>query len=193
MNYRRIQVSRIHDIEENLAVASRLQLALGMMLRNGKIDTLTYNIVERVPRLQRFETCLLAATACRYSELQLIEIERLTEGKAFMIIQPKTRSARILSGIEEMTKVDWTGVNLSCRYPLTNYDMSRRAISKVVPGELRQALLNENDKTHIFRHLRATWMRMQGFEITEIKNYLGHTNIDSTRQYIHESLQVLLK
>jgi len=193
MNYRRIQVSRIHDVEENLAVASRLQLALEMMLRNGKIDTLTYNIVVRVPRLQRLETCLLAATACRYSELQLIEIERLTEGQAFMIIQPKTKSPRILSGIEEMATIDWAGVNLSCRYPLTNYDMSRRAISRVVPGELRQALLNENDKTHIFRHLRATWMKMLGFDIGEIANYLGHTNIDSTRQYIHKSLQVLLK
>ena len=38
-------------------------------------------------------------------------------------------------------------------------------------------------KTHILRHSCANWLRDNGFDLIEIKEYLGHEDISTTQRY----------
>lgn len=58
-------------------------------------------------------------------------------------------------------------------------------------GLLAAALASEAGvpgfSTHTLRHLRLTDLARAGFDITEIAQFAGHRNLDSTRLYIHLS------
>jgi integrase/recombinase XerD len=64
------------------------------------------------------------------------------------------------------------------------YRICRKYLEKVLPPKR----LNNINPVHSFRHSRAVDMLYKGHPITDIKNHLGHDNIQSTTVYLHLDL-----
>jgi len=71
-------------------------------------------------------------------------------------------------------------------------ELTRHGIYRICKKYLHQALPPNRLKTinpvHSFRHSRAVDLLYQGKDITEIQNFLGHDNVQSTTIYLHLSL-----
>ncbi len=64
------------------------------------------------------------------------------------------------------------------------YRICTKYLSKVLPEKRLQVI----NPVHSFRHSRAVDMHYRGDPITDIKNHLGHDNIQSTTIYMHLDL-----
>lgn len=71
-------------------------------------------------------------------------------------------------------------------------ELTRHGIYRICKKYLSQTLTAKRLKTinpvHSFRHSRAVDMLYSGYSITDIKNHLGHDNIQSTTVYLHLDL-----
>jgi integrase/recombinase XerD len=71
-------------------------------------------------------------------------------------------------------------------------ELTRHGIYRICRKYLEKALppkrLNNINPVHSFRHSRAVDMLHNGYPITDIKNHLGHDNIQSTAIYLHLDL-----
>ena len=71
-------------------------------------------------------------------------------------------------------------------------ELTRHGIYRLCRKYLHMALPPKRLKTinpvHSFRHSRAVDLLYQGKDITEIQNFLGHDNVQSTTIYLHLSL-----
>jgi len=71
-------------------------------------------------------------------------------------------------------------------------ELTRHGIYRICKKYLHKALPPNRLKTinpvHSFRHSRAVDLLYQGKDITEIQNFLGHDNVQSTTIYLHLSL-----
>ena len=71
-------------------------------------------------------------------------------------------------------------------------ELTRHGIYRICRKYLEKALppkrLKNINPVHSFRHSRAVDMLYSGYPITQIKNHLGHDNIQSTTLYLHLDL-----
>jgi len=71
-------------------------------------------------------------------------------------------------------------------------ELTRHGIYRICRKYLEKALppkrLKNINPVHSFRHSRAVDMLYSGYPITQIKNHLGHDNIQSTTIYLHLDL-----
>jgi integrase/recombinase XerD len=71
-------------------------------------------------------------------------------------------------------------------------ELTRHGIYRICKKYLEKALppkrLKNINPVHSFRHSRAVDMHYSGYSITDIKNHLGHDNIQSTDIYLHLDL-----
>ena len=71
-------------------------------------------------------------------------------------------------------------------------ELTRHGIYRICKKYLEKALppkrLKNINPVHSFRHSRAVDMLYNGYPITQIKNHLGHDNIQSTTLYLHLDL-----
>jgi len=71
-------------------------------------------------------------------------------------------------------------------------ELTRHGIYRICKKYLEKALppkrLKNINPVHSFRHSRAVDMLYSGYSITDIKNHLGHDNIQSTDIYLHLDL-----
>ena len=71
-------------------------------------------------------------------------------------------------------------------------ELTRHGIYRICKKYLEKALppkrLKNINPVHSFRHSRAVDMLYSGYPITQIKNHLGHDNIQSTTLYLHLDL-----
>jgi len=71
-------------------------------------------------------------------------------------------------------------------------EFTRHGVYRICKKYLEKALplkrLKDINPVHSFRHSRAVDMLYNGYPITQIKNHLGHDNIQSTTVYLHLDL-----
>lgn len=53
--------------------------------------------------------------------------------------------------------------------------------------EIGEKALNMRIYPHLIRHTKATLLKKDGFDLLDIKNFLGHADISTTQLYVHES------
>ena len=58
------------------------------------------------------------------------------------------------------------------------------AVEKVMPGNKSQ-ILKYKITAHSLRHTHASWLAQAGLDILQIKEQLGHKNIEMTMRYAH--------
>ena len=63
-------------------------------------------------------------------------------------------------------------------------DYFKDAVEKVIPGNKSQPL-KYKITAHSLRHTHASWLAEAGLDILQIKEQLGHRNIEMTMRYAH--------
>jgi site-specific recombinase XerD len=117
----------------------------------------------------------------------------LGKGDRFRLIDLENKTAELLQVYINRYRPDpkplyWQRIFISQRREeLTRhgiYRICRRYLSKALPPKR----LKNINPVHSFRHARAVDLLQRGRDITEIKNRLGHDNIQSTMVYLHLDL-----
>jgi len=184
----RITARTIHNVELSIAWARQLQFTIDELTRNDVIDPFSAIISRSVTRWHWLPTALLALTCARFGDLEKIQLDKILRGELQSFKQQKTSTRRTMPNLFLMEKADRVGLDPSARIMNTGYNSLRLEIHESTPTEISKLLVNQNDATHIFRHLRASWMHSCGQSEEDIQDFFKHTEIAATREYIHEGL-----
>jgi integrase len=162
---------------------------LAMYLRNerkaNRLDPVTLRILSGVSGAARLPVALLAATKCRWSELDHIDLIDLIKGEEVLVLQPKT-------GFYREIRLNASSFPIGVFTKLSNanptrlgYDAVRHAVTQAIPYEILTTLDSRTSSTHIFRHLHATWMFLHKYPLHTISADLGHASELSVFSYLH--------
>lgn len=184
----RISSLFVTQLERSLSLANVLLTCLDHSVESGDLDPISYNILLKTPRLSRLEAIIQAWTCCRYSEIDYVDLNAMISGKRLCVYQPKNKGNRYVDPFPffDIIPNHYLDVNYRVRY--ISYDSYQRSIARCVPEHVGSVLSACNDKTHIFRHLRASYFYSIGFNISDISTFFGHKSRDATIRYIHDDL-----
>lgn len=185
---KRTNIHTIRQVEHELHVASYIQECLSQMYLDDEIDPVTMGIVLDTQRLAKLQVNILAATTLRWKELKTLDLRWFLSGSSQRCKQYKTDSYRSIPGLSSPIWLETPDWNETMSFQRLAYDAVRRAIIKATPDHIKRKLADVNDSTHIFRHLRASWMHLHGSSVDEIADFFGHANTESTEAYIHPAL-----
>jgi hypothetical protein len=128
---------------------------------------------------------LLMKTLLRYSDMIQFDVIKAIDEQCFFIIQNKTgnpvRNSFKIFNDDLATFIKFNEDDLL----LNSYDSLRLWIKKYMRSNYTGHKLEFSNKTHLFRHLAATFFHDKGCSKEYIKNLLGHFDVNSQRYYIH--------
>lgn len=149
------------------------------------LDPYSWSILQELPPAAVAPAGLLAWTKCRYAELNSIDMRALLAGETLVIPSSKNGPTRLVSGWPELLWPYWKPVPPDVKITVISYDSLCQRIRRAARRVHVRLPKDAHDKTHIFRHLHASWRAANGAPIADISAELGHTSELSTRQYIH--------
>lgn len=71
--------------------------------------------------------------------------------------------------------------------------LSAQTVSKIVNEVLSAVTTNKKKSPHVLRHTFATHLLNNGADINAVKELLGHTNLQATQIYTHNTIEKLKK
>jgi len=155
-------------------------------LNNGReIGPVELALYMRTPTLARINCALLCGYALRYKELTALKTAWFKDGDTYYIKQFKTSVmksvdtrmlARILGDVSAATVSNVL---------LLPYESLERFIARACQECKIDLGKGVKDRTHIWRHLRASWLLYDGHSKSEVSRVLGHTDAGSVNAYTH--------
>ena len=135
----------------------------------------------------------IATLKLDYFNAQQESLAILGKGNRFRLIPLKPKTSQLLKlyikkyrPVPKAPYKDYLFINQR------REQLTRSGIYRICSKYLRKALPPKRLKTihpvHSFRHSRAVDMLLSGHSLTDIKNHLGHDNIQSTTIYLHLDL-----
>ena len=179
---------RLSEQEESLAWARSLNYTLKELVDEGEIDRLTLEITNGVASIHWLPTVLLALSSCRFSDLNKISLSDIKAGRLQLLLESKTGELRVLENLRLNERAQIEELNEDAKLIYTNYSSLKEAIQRSTPRGVRQVLKDKYDGTHIYRHLRASFMFFKGLNIEEIQRVFNHKSRKTTQHYIHGGL-----
>lgn len=171
--------------QQHAALCYALDQTINHLARSGVVDPLSYLVLSTVPPSAYVPCALLAWSKCRWNELVTIDLPGVIAGQPIRIEASKGSRPRTLPGWPLTLAPCWARVDPSAPLLIISYDavcqrlaQARRRAGIELPAQAK-------DKTHIFRHLYASWLHAQGESLHVIAARLGHRSESSTRHYIH--------
>lgn len=166
--------------------------ALYKYLRNEHaalhITKIELDILRNISPLYNLTAAIHCIYALRLSELHLVDINKFASGESQILFQTKNSAQKFLPSINlpPQTRNLLLGRHLSLiNSTHTSYILS---YNDCIPDYLLYLLRDEMNKSHIFRHIRASYLLFKGFTPEEIQSVLGHLDINTQSRYIHEEL-----
>lgn len=154
------------------------------------ISTQSKLILNSLPLLSFVPAFLQVWTLCRYGELKQIKIQSIKKRKELEIRSSKGEHVRLVPAVPFSDSADLKSIKDKTKIQVVSYDSYKDSISRVL-FELNilfdEGILN---RSHIFRHLEATFLSNRGVPIEKISYMLGHITDSSTSEYIHEDWRV---
>lgn len=149
------------------------------------------NIVKHIPFRSKLTSYLMMTTLLRYSDIKKINLKHLMVEKSQLIIQTKTsKSIRI-------SCCPTTPLLIS---RLLNFQHLKDTLSySAFIGDIKQQISNSvilrsqtfKRKSHIFRHVEASFLYQRGYTIEYIARLLGDEPSTVLNSYIHSSINEL--
>jgi len=183
-----LNIISARQIEREISIARSLQEAMSREFIQGRLDPITVGIAQDADRLAWLQVCLLGCTTLRWKELNRLDLVKYIHGQAQHIKQYKTGTNRLIQPLPAINEVEFPSWDNSRDFMRLGYDSVKSAINRATPRHVRQLLADCNDSTHIFRHLRASWLSAQGWTDQKIANYFVHQSAETTQSYIHGDL-----
>lgn len=188
MAIKRFTNQYIYELEKSITWARALQPTVDLLASEGQIDLVSKEITHNVARPHWFPAVLLALTCCRFAELEKINLSDIIAGKPQSIREGKTHNMRLLPNLWIADERERSKLDASAKIIHSEYPALKSAIHRATPRHIREKLKDQNDGTHIFRHLRASFFADIGWSTEMIQEFFAHKNADATRKYIHEGL-----
>lgn len=179
---------RLAEQEETLAWARSLNCTLKKLVDEGEIDRVSYQITDTIASIHWLPAILLALSSCRFSDLKKISLGDIKAGRLQLLLEGKTGELRVLENLHLGEREQDVKLNEGARLMYTNYGSLKEAIQRSTPREVRKVLKGKYDGTHIFRHLRASFMFFRGVKEEEIQRVFNHKSRKTTQHYIHGGL-----
>ncbi len=147
---------------------------------------------------------LLADSGIRASELAMLRLDDFTPEHSTLGVLGKGNKFRLIELEHKTTRLirNYISNYRSKPKPLFGHrlfinkhrsGLTRKGVYLLCRKYLAKALnpkrLKEIDPVHCFRHSCAVNMLAQGRSLSDIKNRLGHENIESTKVYLHMDLR----
>ena len=128
-----------------------------------------------------------------YFDRQKMTLAILGKGNQFRLIQLKPKPSHLLQLYIRKYRIPPQPLYQNRLFiNQRGEELTRHGIYRICKKYLEKALspkrLKNIKPVHSFRHSRAVDMHYSGHPITDIKNHLGHDNIQSTEIYLHLDL-----
>jgi hypothetical protein len=158
---------------------------------NSHFHPLSIQIIRRSSIYSKFTLYLLNLTLLRFSDCLHFNLLSAVNCGSFYCVQKKTK---------RLIKRPFPIFNEELKsFLLYNYDKLYYPGYEMLRSELKRILLSLhfsdhfdfNSRTHLFRHLNASFMYENNFPQVEIKEALGHSDLTSTDFYIHDDLPLV--
>ena len=166
-------------------LVTKVRRAIPIMATHLAIDPLSVRILGEVPPRSLVPAWLLAWTRCRWSELAQIDVRDIREGRPMHLRAVKGSKPRHAPKLPLLAQRHLASISpatplCTVRYDtlIQDIDLARHAAHVYLPEGAK-------DKTHLFRHLWASWRAAHGASIEAIADGLGHRSTDSTLHYVH--------
>lgn len=154
-------------------------------VRERKIDQISGLIVLNADIYNKLSCYLLCVTLLRWGDMRNLHLKSILQSKKIRIVQGKTKN--FVSFPFEVLNDRLFDIlyNLGNYVNYLNYNQTASYIQRFVRQHLNAENLDFNHKTHIFRHLYASYQKNQGQLVYLISKRLGHNNDNTVRSYIH--------
>lgn len=172
-----------------LIVAMRATVAA--LAEAGRIDPYSYSILHHIEPWALVPAGLLAWTRARWIELASIDMVHLVAGEPIQILAAKGSLDRVVSSWPRDLADAWERVSIIAPLTCISYDRLCWCIDQARRKAGIRSLDASLDKTHIFRHLWASWRHSEGDHVETIAADLGHCKTDSTLAYIHSKTEIV--
>lgn len=151
----------------------------------ASIDEFSFRLINKVSPLSRVPCAILSLLCCRWSDLLSLSFPVLRDNTRISFDQPKTGRIKYISNefihnsLEKCDLPDNTPIVVSS-YNQIRLDIrkNKRFVNFRIPPGC-------NDETHVFRHLRASWLYHLDTPVAEIQKILGHVDRDVVKLYLH--------
>lgn len=181
-------VNDIFQVELSISWARELQKTIKQLSKMGVMSALEASIPLRVNSLHWLPACLQCLSSCRFNELEQISLQDILYSLPQRIFQKKTKTFREINHLFLVEESKDLGLDFNAKIMHTSYDSYRNDLERSLPLHICEALKDSHSMTHVFRHLRASWMHANKVPIQEISEYFQHQSIEATRKYIHENI-----
>ena len=191
INRQRVSAATIQwlfEVEKTLDFQNTMSHCLQKAAVDRLIDPLSFAVADKVDRLARTHALIQAAYALRFSEVFALNMGAMAFGRPQEMVQTKVFQHRYLAPFPSWDE------SMSSSYfpPLRTMFVDRQSyanqLDKMVPVEVKRHLIDCMDKTHVFRHFRASWMIARGYTMAQVQKFFAHAEESSTRCYVHDGL-----
>ncbi len=148
---------------------------------------------------------LFYSTGIRSAELVAIDIEDFSDDFRALKVRGKggkERMVPIMNSVRQIillyiSKIKHQKICISPHFPLflssRGGRISANMVYRIVRRDLSQAGVQGRKSPHVLRHTFATQLLNAGADMREIQEILGHSSLQSTQLYTHNSISTLQK
>lgn len=161
---------------------TRFMIHLNNIREIGPVELALYM---QTPALGRINSALLCGYALRYKELTALKTAWFMDGGTYYIKQFKTSSMKAIDTRDLAVILKDVPPSIVSNALVISYESLERYIARACQSCRIDLGPGVKDRTHIWRHLRASWLLYDGNSKSTVSKVLGHTDPSSVSAYTH--------
>jgi len=177
----------IHDIHNYRILFGIIRAHWLLYPESLNFSPITKLILNSLPLLSFVPAFFQAWTLCRYGEIKQISIRSLKKNEDIIIKSSKSDHVRSVPLPSFLIPESLKTIKVKTKIQVVSYDSYKDSIARIIDNLDYFVFSDILNRTHIFRHLEATFLQKSGVSISDISYKLGHISDSATFEYIHKN------